>query len=45
MSHAGRYAEGWQVYVYMSVRICELLYLYVHLIMCVSVSLCSSICI
>lgn len=44
ISHVGRCAEGWQVYVYMSVRICELLYLYVHLVMCVSVSLCSRIC-
>lgn len=43
MSHAGRCAEGWQVCVYMSVRICELWYLYVHLVMCVSVSLCLSV--
>lgn len=36
MSHAGRCAEGWQVYVH----VCERLYPYVHLVMPVSVYLC-----
>lgn len=29
------------MYVHMSVRVCELLYLYVHLVMCGSVYLCA----
>lgn len=40
MSHAGRCAEGWRVYVHMSMHVCELLYMYVHPVMPVSVYLC-----